>query len=61
MVYERWGEKVAKILREKGGQGKEGWYKGILRVGRKVEVQVIDGKIEGLRDMRGRIVNFDER
>jgi ankyrin repeat protein/serine/threonine protein kinase len=61
MVYEIWGERVCEILREKGGQGKEGWYRGILRDGRKVEVNVVEGKIQELRDIRGRSMNAGER
>lgn len=55
MVFERW-PKVKELLPDKNG-----WYKGLLRDGRRVEVKMGDERIEALRDLKGRALSARER
>ncbi|KAH7128483.1 hypothetical protein B0J11DRAFT_525061 [Dendryphion nanum] len=58
MVFERW-PRVREVLGEE--RGKEGWWKAVMRDGRKVEVQVGDEGVLGVRDARGRMLGKDVR
>jgi ankyrin repeat protein len=57
MAFERWPRLVEML------SGKEGWYRGILRDGRSVEVKMnakTPGGIEQVRDLKGRMLNVQE-
>ena len=58
MVYARW-PRVRDVLGEK--MMKNGWWKGVMKDGRKVEVDVGDDGVLGVRDSRGRMLGKDAR